>query len=61
MEKEKILMDEAIAYAKSVGTITRFIIQRRFRVGYTRAGRMMAEMESKGILDASTGIVKRKN
>jgi len=49
-EADEMLKD-CLDYAKSEGKISRSLLQRNFRLGYFRAGRIMAQIEAEGILD----------
>ena len=48
MEKDDLL-DEAIQYAKQKGRIKSTSLQLKFLIGYTRANRLMAQMEEFGV------------
>jgi len=52
------LLNEAIDLARRQGRASISMLQRRLRIGYTRAARLIEAMEEKGIVgppDASTG------
>ncbi|MEZ4814872.1 MAG: DNA translocase FtsK 4TM domain-containing protein [Bdellovibrionota bacterium] len=51
------LFNEVIAYAKEKGAISTSLIQRRFQIGYTRAARIMEQLEVAGVVgeQASAG------
>lgn len=55
-EDEDVLLADCIEYAKSEGKIRRGTLQRKFKLGYFRAGRIMSQMELKGVFkDGATG------
>jgi S-DNA-T family DNA segregation ATPase FtsK/SpoIIIE len=58
MEDEKYL--EAVEYVESRGEASISMVQRRFRIGYNRAARMIERMERDGIVGPSTGIKPRE-
>lgn len=49
------LMMDAVELALENGKVSTSMLQRRFRVGYARAGRLMDEMELRGIISAPDG------
>lgn len=49
------LFDEAVNLAIERGQISTSMIQRKLRIGYARAGRMVDEMESRGIISPADG------
>ncbi|NMC57031.1 MAG: cell division protein FtsK, partial [Eubacteriaceae bacterium] len=49
------LFDEAVNLAIERGQISTSMIQRKMRIGYARAGRMVDEMESRGIISPADG------
>jgi S-DNA-T family DNA segregation ATPase FtsK/SpoIIIE len=55
MEKDNLL-EEAIRYAKSEGKIRATLLQRHFKLGYHRAGKIMKQIEDRGLfLDGKKG------
>ena len=50
VEKEDAFLDEAIELVRREGRASISMLQRRFRIGYTRAARIVDRMEDKGIL-----------
>ncbi|NLY20634.1 MAG: hypothetical protein GXZ08_05085 [Tissierellia bacterium] len=54
------LLDEAIEFVITEDQASISAIQRRFRVGYSRAGRMIDQMESLGIVGKHEGSKPRK-
>ena len=60
-EKEDPLLDESIDLIRREGRASVSLLQRKLRIGYTRAARMMDVMEEKGIVgpqEASSGARK---
>lgn len=51
------LFNDVVTYAKEKGAISTSLIQRRFQIGYTRAARIMEQLEAAGIVgeQASAG------
>ncbi len=56
---EDDLFPAAVEYAIECGNISISALQRRFKVGYARAGRLIDTMEMKGIVEASQGAKPR--
>ncbi|MGL4662111.1 MAG: DNA translocase FtsK, partial [Culicoidibacterales bacterium] len=54
------LFEEAIAFVRDTQKASASLLQRRFRVGYNRAARMIDDMEAKGIISASDGSKPRE-
>lgn len=54
------LLEEAIDLVFDTGQASASMLQRRFRIGYNRAGRMMDIMEDRGIIGPSMGSKPRK-
>ena len=54
------LLTDAIELAVNMGQISASMIQRKFRVGYARAGRIVDQMEERGIVSESQGSKPRK-
>ena len=54
------LLQEAIGIAVEDGQISVSMLQRRLRIGYARAGRLVYEMEERGIVSAQDGSGPRK-
>lgn len=54
------LLTDAIELAVGLGQISASMIQRKFRVGYARAGRIVDQMEDRGIISESQGSKPRK-
>ncbi len=56
---EDSLLQEAIELAIECGKISTSLIQRRLDVGYSRAGRIIDQMEARGIISAANGSKPR--
>ncbi|MFN2137671.1 MAG: DNA translocase FtsK 4TM domain-containing protein [Candidatus Promineifilaceae bacterium] len=54
------LMPEAIALVRKLNKASTSLLQRRFRIGYTRAARMIDAMEEQGIIGPPTGTSKAR-
>jgi len=52
--------DEAVAFVAEAGQASISLIQRRFRIGYNRAARIVEKMEREGVVGASDGIKARE-
>src|SRR5690606_27327244 len=59
-EYEDELVPEAIALVRDLGKASTSLLQRRFRIGYTRASRIMDVMEAEGIIGPPTGTSKAR-
>ncbi len=53
-------MPEAIEMVRDLGRASTSLLQRRFRIGYTRAARIMDVMEEEGIIGPPTGTSKAR-
>jgi len=49
------LLDEAVAIVRELGRASVSLLQRRLRIGYTRAARLVDEMEIRGIVGPHPG------
>ncbi len=58
-ETDEFLID-AIDMAVNMGQISASGLQRRFKIGYTRAGRIIDQMEARGIISGYEGSKPRK-
>ena len=58
-DTDEFLMD-AIDLAVNMGQISASGLQRRFKIGYTRAGRIIDQMEARGIISGYEGSKPRK-
>ena len=54
------LYDEAVAFICESGKASSSMIQRRFKIGYNRAARIIDVMEQEGVIGASDGARPRK-
>ena len=54
------LMPEAIALVRKLNKASTSLLQRRFRIGYTRAARMIDAMEEMHIIGPPTGTSKAR-
>jgi S-DNA-T family DNA segregation ATPase FtsK/SpoIIIE len=52
--------DEAVAFVAEAGQASISLIQRRFRIGYNRAARIVEKMEKEGVVGPSDGIKSRE-
>jgi len=52
--------DEALAFVAEIGQASISLIQRRFRIGYNRAARIIEKMEEEGVVGPSDGIKPRE-
>jgi S-DNA-T family DNA segregation ATPase FtsK/SpoIIIE len=57
---EDPLLDEAIRLVASMGTASTSMLQRRLRLGYTRAGRVIDMLERRGIISGYEGSKPRQ-
>ncbi len=57
---EDDLMPEAIAMVRQLNKASTSLLQRRFRIGYTRAARMIDIMEEMGVIGPPTGTSKAR-
>ena len=54
------LLPDAIATVVQMGTASTSMLQRRLRVGYTRAGRLIDMMERRGVISGYEGSKARQ-
>jgi S-DNA-T family DNA segregation ATPase FtsK/SpoIIIE len=52
--------DDAVAFVAETGQASISLIQRRFRIGYNRAARIVEKMEEEGIVGSSDGVKPRE-
>lgn len=52
--------DEALAFVAETGQASISLIQRRFRIGYNRAARIIEKMEEQGVVGPSDGVKPRE-
>jgi S-DNA-T family DNA segregation ATPase FtsK/SpoIIIE len=57
---EDELLPEAIELVRKLGKASTSLLQRRFRIGYTRAARLIDLMEEEGIIGPPTGTSKAR-
>jgi S-DNA-T family DNA segregation ATPase FtsK/SpoIIIE len=57
---EDPLLDEAISLVAQMGTASTSMLQRRLRLGYTRAGRLIDMLERRGIISGYEGSKPRQ-
>ncbi len=57
---EDPLLNEAIDLAVDMGQASASMLQRRFKIGYSRAGRIVDQMEERGIISGYEGSKPRK-
>ncbi len=51
--------DDAVAFVAETGQASISLIQRRFRIGYNRAARIIEKMEGEGVVGPSDGVKQR--
>ena len=54
------LLDEAIDLVLDMGTASASMLQRKFRIGYSRAGRIVDQMEARGLISGYDGSKARQ-
>ncbi len=54
------LMREVIAYIMETKKVSASLLQRRFRIGYNRAARMVEDLEMAGLIGPSEGSKPRE-
>jgi DNA segregation ATPase FtsK/SpoIIIE-like protein len=59
-ETDEALIGRAAAVVQAAGKASTSLLQRRLRIGYGRAARVMEEMEERGIIGAADGSRPRK-
>jgi S-DNA-T family DNA segregation ATPase FtsK/SpoIIIE len=52
--------DEAVAFVAEAEQASISLIQRRFRIGYNRAARIIEKMEKEGVVGSSDGVKPRE-
>lgn len=55
------LYDDVLEFAREKGKISTSLIQRRFQIGYTRAARIMEQLESRGIVGEQSAAGKARD
>ncbi len=61
MDDSDELLPEAIAMVRKLNKASTSLLQRRFRIGYTRAARLIDVMEEQGIIGPPTGTSKARD
>jgi S-DNA-T family DNA segregation ATPase FtsK/SpoIIIE len=56
---EDPLLEQAMSIVRSQGTASASMLQRRLRVGYNRAARLIEQMEADGLIGPADGIKGR--
>jgi S-DNA-T family DNA segregation ATPase FtsK/SpoIIIE len=56
MGEDDPLMAQAIGIVKSQGTASASMLQRRLRIGYNRAARLIENMEDEGVIGPADGV-----
>lgn len=59
-DTEDPLLSEAIESVIEIGEVSTSFIQRRFKIGYARSGRIIDQMEKRGIISGYEGSKPRK-
>jgi len=54
--EEDPLMDQALGIVKGQGTASASMLQRRLRIGYNRAARLIEQMEDDGVIGPADGV-----
>src|SRR5207237_8405959 len=57
---EDPLLEDAIALVAQMGTASTSMLQRRLRLGYTRAGRLIDMLERRGVISGYEGSKPRQ-
>ena len=57
--EELLIYGDIIEYVIQIGQASTLFIQRRFKVGYARAGRIIDQMEERGIISGYLGAKPR--
>jgi len=57
-EGEDELLEQAIAIVREQGTASASMLQRRLRIGYNRAARLIEALEAKGIIGPVQGKLR---
>jgi len=58
---EDELLEESIAMVRKLDRASTSLLQRKFRIGYTRAARIMDTMEEMGVIGPPTGTSKARS
>ena len=60
MDDRDELFDEAVRFVVQAGQASTSMLQRRFRIGFSRAGRLIDMMERDGIVGPAEGSKSRE-
>ncbi|NJL94100.1 MAG: DNA translocase FtsK, partial [Anaerolineae bacterium] len=60
-DDEDELFDEAVKVVRSLNKASISLLQRRLRIGYTRAARLIDMMEARGIIDEADSSSKPRS
>ena len=60
MDEDADLLEKALAYAKGHGKISTSGLQRRLRIGYPRAARLMEQMEEMGVVGPQVSAGRKR-
>ncbi len=58
-EEDDPLMDQALEVVRQQGTASASMLQRRLRIGYNRAARLIEQMEDEGVIGPADGVKGR--
>jgi S-DNA-T family DNA segregation ATPase FtsK/SpoIIIE len=58
-DEDDPLMEQALEVVRQQGTASASMLQRRLRIGYNRAARLIEQMEDEGIIGPADGIKGR--
>lgn len=58
-EEDDPLMDQALEVVRQQGTASASMLQRRLRIGYNRAARLIEQMEEEGVIGPADGVKGR--
>src|SRR5690606_8947220 len=59
-EEEDELINDVISFVLDQNQVSTSLLQRRFRIGYNRAARLIDTLEHKGIISAQNGSKPRE-
>ncbi len=58
--KRDVLFDDAVEVVRKSGRASISLLQRKLRIGYTRAARLIDQLEEAGIVGPDEGVKGRK-
>jgi S-DNA-T family DNA segregation ATPase FtsK/SpoIIIE len=58
-DEDDEMMEKALEVARDLGTISASMLQRKLRIGYNRAARLMERMDDEGLVGPSDGAKGR--